>query len=309
MFEFTHSALRALLPLIVLTLDAAVADDFAVQQLAPGVFLHQGHMADLDSALRGDSANIGFVVGERCVAVIDTGGAVATGAALARAVERLAAKPVCYVINTHVHFDHVLGNAAFVGTEAPIVGHHTLAEAMAASRDFFAESFAAELGGPGQQALVIGPDTLVDDNLEIDLGARRLSLRAVASAHSTTDLTVFDQATGTLWTGDLLSRERMPVLDGNLLGWLAWMTQAMQETYSRVIPGHGPVDTAWPAGAHAQLRYLEALRDDTRAAVAAGALPEEAQDSVAAGECADWQLTERAHRLNVSRAYRELEWE
>lgn len=309
MIDIAHSAIGGLLVLSMLRFDAAMAEEFPVELLAPGVFVHRGEPADLDSPLRGDSANIGFIVGERCAAVIDTGGAVATGKALARAVERLTAKPVCYVINTHVHFDHVLGNAAFVGTDAPIVGHRALAEAIAASRDFFAESFAAELGGPGQQALVIGPDTLVDEHLEIDLGARRLSLRAVATAHSTTDLTVFDHATGTLWAGDLLSRERMPVLDGSLLGWLAWMTQAMQESYARVIPGHGPVDTDWPAGAQAQLRYLETLRDETRAAIAAGRLPEEAQDSVAAGERAQWQLTERAHGLNISRAYRELEWE
>ena len=99
------------------------------------------------------------------------------------------------------------------------------------------------------------------------------------------------------------------VLDGSLGGWLAWLEQAMQEDYARVVPGHGPLDQHWPDGAAALYRYLRVLRDDTRAAIAAGALVEDAQQSVAAGELGHWQLTGRAHALNVSRAFRELEWE
>ncbi|MEX2482516.1 MAG: quinoprotein relay system zinc metallohydrolase 2 [Gammaproteobacteria bacterium] len=288
---------------------ASEIDELSVDAVAPGVFVHLGQAAEVDSPDRGDSANIGFVIGAHCVAIIDSGGALATGRALGQAIAKRTAKPVCYVINTHVHFDHVLGNAAFEASAPDYVGHHRLADAMAANRDFFAENFAHELGGESQQVKVIGPDTLVEDELELDLGDRRLRLRAVASAHSTTDLTVLDALTNTLWAGDLLSRERMPVLDGSLLGWLDWMRHAMQQDYAHVIPGHGPIDHAWPDGARAQLRYLEALRDDTRAAVAAGTMLQEAQGSVAAEQRRHWQLTERAHPLNVNRAYRELEWE
>ena len=83
----------------------------------------------------------------------------------------------------------------------------------------------------------------------------------------------------------------------------------MQEPHALVVPGHGPVDRAWPAGAQALRRYLTRLRDETRAAIARGASLDEALDTVAADEREHWQLTARAHRLNVSRAYRELEWE
>lgn len=288
---------------------AESAPDFVLEELAPGVYLHPGRMADVDDPGRGDSANLGVVVGSRCAAVIDTGGAYATGAAFAAAIAARIAKPVCYVINTHVHFDHVLGNAAFAAQAPRFVGQHGLAEAMVASRDFFVEHFADELGGTDPAARIIGPDTLVDGTLDLDLGERRLLLRAVATAHSATDLTVHDPHSATLWTGDLLARERMPVLDGSLHGWLAWLDAATQENHALVVPGHGPVDRAWPAGAQALRRYLEVLRDETRAALARGASLEEALDTVAADETEHWQLTARAHRLNISRAYRELEWE
>lgn len=288
---------------------SASGASFALTEIAQGIYVHEGALAGLGSPARADSANLGFVIGARCVAVIDSGGAVATGRAFAAAIAATTDTPVCYVINTHVHFDHVLGNAAFSDGETHFTGHHALAEAMTVNREYFAEHFAEELGGPGKQALVIGPDQLVEDRLELDLGGRTLVLRAIGRAHTTTDLTVHDVATNTLWTGDLLFRDRLPIIDGSLKGWLAWMEQARAESYAHVVPGHGAVDHDWPRGADAQLTYLEALRDDTRQAIAAGAFVEDARDAIAREARAGFALTERAHAVNVSRAFRELEWE
>lgn len=282
---------------------------FALDEVAPGIFLHRGVHADIDDPARADSANLAYVEGARCLAVIDTGGAVATGKALLAAIRARSTKPICYVINTHVHFDHVLGNAAFVDSGAQFVGHRDLVEAIDANRDYFAEQFAAELGGSARQAMVIAPTLTVESTLELDLGERVLELTAHPLTHTATDVSVRDRQTGTLFTGDLLFRERLPVIDGSLLAWLDWMTAAMAETHALVIPGHGPADHDWPAGARAQQAYFVALRDAVRAAVAAGEMVEDAPEKVAAAALAGWQHSARAHRINVGRAYRELEWE
>jgi quinoprotein relay system zinc metallohydrolase 2 len=310
LFRASPVAALAVVALFAVSAPAAAGEEaFALDEIAAGVYVHRGQMADLDSPARADSANLGVVVGARCVAIIDSGGALATGRALAAAIAARTPRPVCYVINTHVHFDHVLGNGAFVGDGTRFVGQQALAEAMTVNREFFAEQFAAELDGPDGAARVIGPDDLVRTRMELDLGERTLVLTAVARAHSTTDLTVLDNASDTLFTGDLVFRERLPVLDGSLAGWLAWLDTAMQTPHARVVPGHGPVDLQWPEGARPLERYLTALRDDTRAAIAAGEFLEDAKASVAAAQRGEWILTERAHGLNVSRAYRELEWE
>jgi len=279
----------------------------SVAEIADGVFVHQGAHADIDDPARSDSANIGFIVGSECVAVIDTGGSVATGIALRAAIAQHTAVRICYVINTHVHFDHVLGNAAFIDDEPQFVGHENLVQAMGGNREFFAEEFPDELG-PGGADHVISPTLTVSGEQTLDLGGRTLSIFAHATAHTDTDVTVYDRKTGTLWTGDLLFMERLPILDGSLKGWLKWMAAARDQDYSRVVPGHGPASAAWPDAANAQEQYLSALLSDGRAAIAEGVFLEDAMESMSRESAAPWQLNAR-HPRNVSRAYRELEWE
>ena len=91
---------------------------FEVDRIADGVFVHPGLQAEADDRNHGDIANLGFVIGADCVAVIDTGGSPYVGRALRRAIEVRTSTPVCYIINTHMHPDHVFGNAAFADTNA-----------------------------------------------------------------------------------------------------------------------------------------------------------------------------------------------
>lgn len=294
------SALLAMLP--------ATGCAFELEEVAPGVFVHRGAHAGVEDAARADSANIGFVVGAECVAVIDSGGAPATGAHLLDAIRARTDKPVCYVINTHVHFDHLLGNAAFRAPGVRFVGHARLAAAVAASRAFFAENFAAELGADAAEQ-VIAPDLPVADRLLLDLGARPLELRAHAAAHTQADLSVFDRTSGTLWTGDLVFMERVPVIDGSLRGWRAVLAELEQVAAARVVPGHGPASAPWPAAAADLERYLKLLEDEVRAGIGAGLFLEDMLERAAAAERGNWLLFDSAHRRNVSRAFTELEWE
>lgn len=298
----------ALRPLLLACLAAASgllrAADWPLAEVAPGVYVHHGRHAGIDDPARGDSANLAFVVGKRCVAVVDTGGSVATGRALRAAIARTTPLPVCYVVNTHAHFDHVLGNAAFLPDAPKFVGHANLVAALDASRDYFASRFADELGG----AAVVGPDLVVEDRLTLDLGERELQLAAVPAAHTSADLTVFDPATATLLSGDLVFMERLPVLDGSLRGWLDWLGAVRGQKASRVVPGHGPVSAPWPAALDAEEAYLSGLLATVRAAVAEGSFLEDVSASARAAPPAGWLLT-APHARNASKAFREVEWE
>ena len=93
----------------------------------------------------------------------------------------------------------------------------------------------------------MAPTLLVVDRAELDLGGRRLMLEAHPTAHTDNDVSVFDQASGTLWLADLLFMERIPVIDGSLLGWLEVLETVQGWPAQRVVPGHGPASAPWPA--------------------------------------------------------------
>ncbi len=282
----------------------------AIVEIAPGNFVHQGRHVPLEDPARVDSANIGFIVGERCVAVVDTGGSVATGTALLATVRATTGKPICYVINTHGHFDHVLGNAAFADLPGvKFAGHSNLAQNLAASTDFFLRQFAAELGPNPAAGQIVLPTIQINDRAELDLGGRVLELQAHATAHTHADLSVYDRETGTLWLGDLLFMERIPVLDGSLLGWIDVLERLQATSANRVVPGHGPASAPWPAASVPEMSYLKSLRDEVRAGIGAGAFMEDLMETAGAQQKSQWLLHEYNHGRNVSRAFTELEWE
>src|SRR5450631_2908422 len=185
--------------------------EFEIENPAPGVYVHYGAQAGMSAANAGDVANLGFVVGSACVAVIDTGGTYAVGRALHLAIRRVTAVPVCYVINTHVHPDHLFGNQAFVDDRPEFVGHARLAEAMRRRGPNYLRALLRDLGAAAQGSTLVMPTLSVADVERLDLGGRGLRLRAWPTAHTDTDLTVFDEASGTLWLGDLLFVGHLPV--------------------------------------------------------------------------------------------------
>jgi quinoprotein relay system zinc metallohydrolase 2 len=312
--------MRGLLPLLVLPallaspcgpLPAAAGDGaLPVRQLAPGLFLYQGPHEEATAANDGAIANAGFIVGRRCVAVVDTGGSLAAGRRLRLAIRQKTSLPVCYVINTHVHPDHVYGNAAFAPDAPAYIGHAHLAAAMQARAGAYRRLLQRQLGeAAASESALIPPGTALDSALEVDLGDRVLQLRAWPTAHTDSDVTVFDRRSGTLWLGDLLFEGRVPALDGSLKGWLAAMETLRGLPVRLAIPGHGAPGSDWPGALRSQERYLQALLHDVRQAVRDRKTLAQTVDGAATEERPRWLLFDDYHARNVTAAYTELEWE
>ena len=285
-----------------------------VDQVAPGVYVHIGQHKDFDDGYDGDIANIGFIVGTDAVAVIDTGGSYAVGMALKEALRGITQLPVRYVINTHGHPDHVFGNAAFLkaggaGAQPQLIGHARLPRMLAARHDTYLRNLAKQLGEGADKSALIAPTRTVPDHLTLDLGDRKLELAAWTSAHTDNDLTVFDSATGTLWSGDLLFIERTPAVDGDVKGWLAVIEQLKKLPAAMIIPGHGPVTRDKNRALDREAAYLAILLRDVRASIWRGDDMTTAMTTAAATERTRWQLFDAVNRRNVNVLFPLLEWE
>ena len=136
-----------------------------------------------------------------------------------------------------------------------------------------------------------------------------LGFKAWRAAHTDNDVTVLDEATGTLFGGDLVFLRHVPVLDGSIKGWLAVLDELARIPAQRVVPGHGPVTATG--------RRRSRTNGAIRAASPGCARPDRARRSrstsrrrsAGQSERGRWELFEESNARNATAAYSELEWE
>jgi quinoprotein relay system zinc metallohydrolase 2 len=281
-----------------------------VSEIAPGVFVHRGIHGLADPTNMGNISNSTFIIGNDSVAVIDTGGSAVVGQRLHDAIRSLTNRPVKYVVNTHMHPDHVFGNAPFKAENPVFVAHHKMARGLSARTDTYMKRNKEALGEEAFKGIeIILPTQGIEGTTTLDLGGRVLELTAQKTAHTDNDLTVRDMTTNTVVMGDLLFSEHIPTIDGSIKGWIGVMDQLATQPAARVVPGHGPASLGWPEGADPLRHYLTTLVTDVRALLKQGKTISDALATAGQSEKNDWQLFDEFNARNASTAFAELEWE
>jgi len=198
--------------------------------------------------LTGPGGNIGVSFGEDGVLLIDDKYP-QLGEKIAAAVQELSDKPVRFVINTHGHFDHVLGNEHFGRFGAVIVAHENVRKRMSVDR--VVPMYNIHLPASSKAAL---PIITFTQDITFHLNGDEIHVFHAKEAHSDSDAVVHFRKANVVHTGDLYFAGVYPVIEvggiypgtdfeGSIKGMIAAITYLLTlvDENTKVIPGHGPV--------------------------------------------------------------------
>ncbi|MBI5848869.1 MAG: MBL fold metallo-hydrolase [Nitrospirae bacterium] len=191
-------------------------------------------------------ANAGIIIGKDGIVVVDTLISSKEAQRFIRDIRAVSDKPIKYVVNTHEHLDHSLGNADFIRLGAVVVSHtngRKNAEAAAATILLKAKSYGLTdelLAG----TTVAMASLTFNNRMEIDLGDRKVELIFTGASHTDGSLLMYVPDTKTLFAGDILFTDVHPYMgDGQIKGWTGVLDDISAMDVVSIIPGHGPLST------------------------------------------------------------------
>ncbi len=291
--------------LAILTTTAAGAQ--TATRVAPDVYALIADQGDIEPANGGFVGNLGYLVGERGVVVIDAGISYGFGERMRATIAASTSLPVALVVLTDPIQEFHFGAAAFQDRGVPVLAHRDAAALIAQRCETCLKRLRVTLGDDAMAgSRVVVPDRLIDGTTTIDVGGRDIELLYLGLASAPGNLAVFDRRSGVLFAGGLVSLGRIPRLrDGDLDGWIAALERLQKIPATLIVPGHGPIATQ--AEARQTLAYLRALKQKVHALYAKGT---GLSAAVAGGDLpafASWSLYPTLHRENVQELYVRLE--
>jgi glyoxylase-like metal-dependent hydrolase (beta-lactamase superfamily II) len=178
---------------------------------------------------------VGLLVGDEYVVMIDDS-LPRTGDAIVAKAEELAGRPVDFVINTHVHGDHVGSNQTLAETGAIIVAHENIRKRM---KDV------PELNtGPGALPVITFPDKVT-----FHVNGQEARVFHLPAAHTDGDAAILFVEANVIAPGDIVFRGIFPYIDLDNGGSVAGYKDAMKTLIdmanedTKFISGHGPLAT------------------------------------------------------------------
>jgi cyclase len=233
--------MRKLIPICLLLASMASAQEttspFAAVEVAPGIYqignTNERFALNVPEDFVG--GGVGLLVGEEYIVMIDDV-LEQTAPALVALAEKIAGRPVDFVINTHAHGDHVGGNVYVTEKGALVVSHDQLRARM-----------------EGNPQLNTGPGALpvitFSDRMTFHVNGEEAIAMHVPNAHTDGDAIIHFRNANVIAAGDLSFRGLFPFIDldsgGTVEGFIAGMQQLidMSDEDTKFLTGHGPVAT------------------------------------------------------------------
>jgi quinoprotein relay system zinc metallohydrolase 1 len=229
--------------------------DLKAEKLTDGIWLIAGQQEAITRANGGAIANIAILDSKAGAIVVDTGPSRLFGEALSKLATDLTGKPVVRVYNTHFHPDHVFGNQAFA--RDLIAAPKGVADGLSAHGNGFSDAMYYIAGDWMRGTEVIIPGHILDGSVE-DFGDRRLR-PLLMRGHTSSDLVLFDEASGFLFAGDLVFLDRAPTTPhADIERWRISLANLGGIPHRQLIPGHGPAEHSM-RGLEQTRKWLETI--------------------------------------------------
>lgn len=238
----------------------ATVEDYPMraEKLMPDVYAVVTPARDFPSVEnRGWNSNSTFVVTRDGVLVIDSGSSETIGKALRQVIAKVTDKPVRWLINTHGHGDHWLGNAALADTKTEIISSSKVKQRIEKEGEEWVARFNGMTDGATGASRVLKPNQVYDARVAIAFGDVKAELIPSQDAHSPGDLVVWLPQQRLLVGGDVLYTQRAPAtFDGKIAQWIVFLKELEALKPLKIVPGHGPVADGAAVG------YLRAYFED-----------------------------------------------
>ena len=205
--------------------------------------------------------NVGLVVGDHSALVVDTRGSERQGRELVEQIRWLTQAPLV-VANTHHHYDHSFGNAAFIPGD--MWGHEECSARMRSDATTTQLALAAAMPEVAQEytsTVVTPPNKTFRDGAVLDLGNRQVRLIHFGRGHTDNDIAVVVPDVHAVFTGDLVEQGAPPSFEDSYpLDWPGTLGRLLDVADGPIVPGHGAVvDRSFAEGQLADLSALAEL--------------------------------------------------
>ena len=209
------------------------------KKVADDVYCFFGALEKIAKENAGNVVNSCFVKTKEGFVVIDSGPTFSYAEQALKQMQKIENLPVKYVINTHDHDDHWLGNSFYKSQGALLLGPRTLEQNYVEGMQTRIQRIVGkELFG---QTKIVKLDTVIENNLTLRFGGKKFEIQQpLPTAHTRGDLIVYLPKTKVLFAGDLVFNGRLTSLrDGSILGSLKALDIIDGYHAKYIITGHG----------------------------------------------------------------------
>jgi len=295
------------LTLILLSLSFGYGFEYNLkpQKVAEDVYCFFGKLENINKQNAGNMVNTCFVQTKEGFVVIDSGPTFSYASQAYDEMQKIAKLPVKYVITTHDHDDHWLGNSFYKSKNALLIGPWTYEQnVVIGMKTRMEEALGKALYG---ETKIVPLDTIVDKNLTLKVSGKTFHIKQMAKkAHTEGDLLIHLVNADVVFAGDLVFNDRLTsIRDGSLIGSLKMLDYIDALKPKVIIGGHG---YKTDVNATKTLRaYLSQIKKEVKAALDADVSMEEVTKKVTMLQYKEMKLYDVLHTRNVFVAYQELE--